>query len=87
MTWTAKELEEMRLADEEIEREFSQAEGELAECNRFRRYYLLNRDLFLEKARKYREGNRERIRERDRKYYQRNRERILARTREGRQGV
>lgn len=69
--FTKEELEAMRLADEEIDREFEETEEEIREAE------LRDGNLHAERSR----DKWERIRERRRAYYQRNKERLTAQSR------
>lgn len=82
MPFTAAELEEMRRADEEIEREFRLTQEELAKSRELDRQAKLEEMLpekrkVLESQRAYREANREKVRESQRAYYEANREKVL----------
>ena len=64
MPWTAEELEEMRRADEEIEREFRLTNDDLIREREMAREIALERMLpekrrIAEKQRAYREANRD----------------------------
>ena len=89
--FTAEELEEMRRADEELERETSARRPKKDRSAYKRRYYQANKERILQCSKMYREKhreeiylqrkafrekNREAIRERNRAYYQANKERI-----------
>ena len=74
MGFTKEELEAMRLADEEIEREFRLTNEELeASRKRDREFTLDQKDFAAQKVaaqqKAYREANREKINERRRRKY------------------
>lgn len=98
MAFTAEELEEMRLADEEIERNWKETPEDyrqnMAASRELDRLIKLDRldnkakgakRKTAEYQRQYREANRDAIAEYYRQYYKANRDRILARQREQRQ--
>ena len=81
MGFTKEELEAMRLADEEIEREFYLSDDDIAASNELDRAALYDRKS--EKERKvaaqnkaYREANKDRISEYQKAYYEANKDRI-----------
>ena len=82
MPFTAAELEDMRRADEEIEREFRLTPEDLAESRALDREARLEemppeKRKILESQRAYREANREKILESQRAYREANREKVL----------
>ena len=79
--FTAEELAAMRLADEEIEREFRWTNEELeASRKRDRESTLDQKDFAAQKVaaqkKAYREANREKVAEYQKAYYEANREKI-----------
>lgn len=79
--FTAEEMEEMRLADEEIEREFRWTNEELeASRNRYREFTLVQKDFaarkLAAKKKAYREANREKVAEYQKAYREANREKL-----------
>ena len=88
MGFTKEELEAMRLADEEIEREFSLSVDDIAASNGLDRAALYDRKS--EKERKiaaqnkaYREANKDRIAEYKKAYYEANKDKVAARRKAG----
>ena len=88
LAFTPEELEAMRLADEEIEREFSLSVDDIAASNELDRAALYDRKS--EKDRKaaeyqkaYREANKDRIAEYQKAYYEANKDRIAAQRKAG----
>ena len=88
LAFTPEELEAMRLADEEIEREFSLSVDDIASSNELDRASWYDRKS--EKERKvaaqnkaYREANKDRIAEYQKAYYEANKDRIAARRKAG----
>lgn len=88
MGFTKEELEAMRLADEEIEREFSLSVDDIAASNELDRASLYDRKS--EKERKvaaqkkaYREANKDKVAEYQKAYYEANKEKIAARRKAG----
>lgn len=84
--FTADELAAMRLADEEIEREFRWTNEELeASRKRDRESALDQKDFAAQKVaaqkKAYREANREKVAEYQKAYYEANREKINERRR------
>ena len=83
MPFTAQELEEMRLADEEIEREFCQTQEEI-EASRRRDRRAKFEALPIEKRKAaasqkaYREANREKVAATQKAWYEANREKVAA---------
>ena len=84
LAFTPEELEAMRLADEEIEREFSLSVDDIAASNELDRSALYDRKS--EKERKvaaqnkaYRKANKDRIAEYQKAYREANKDRIAAR--------
>lgn len=84
MDFTKEELEAMRLADEEIEREFSLSVDDIAASNELERAALHDRKS--EKERKiaaqnkaYREANKDKIAEYQKAYREANKDKIAAR--------
>ena len=84
MAFTPEELEVMRLADEEIEREFSLSVDDIASSNELDRASLYDRKS--EKERKvaaqnkaYREANKDKIAEYNKAYRKANKDKIAAR--------
>lgn len=76
--FTAEELEEMRLADEEIEREFRLTNEDLARARETDKAAVFERkDAAAQKVaaqqKAYREANREKINEKRRRKYRENR--------------
>ena len=97
MAFTAEELEEMRLADEEIERNWKETPEEyrqnMAASRELDRLIKLDRldnkakgakRKTAEYQRQYREANRDAIAEYQRRYYEANRDAIAERKRERR---
>ena len=83
MPFTAQELEEIRLADEEIEREFCQTQEEIeASRRRDRRAKFETLPIEKRKAaaskRAYREANREKVAASQKAWYEANREKVAA---------
>lgn len=93
--FTAEELEAIRMADEDIDREVS-AENREREAKWRKSYYQRNREKILARQRKWqaehrdeinerkrlmRQANKEELREKARAYYQANKERIKQRSR------
>ena len=81
MGFTKKELEEMRRADEEIERSFALTPEDLRrgrELDKAARLEALPHDKrkVAEYKRAYREANREKVAEYQRAYYEANREKV-----------
>ena len=79
--FTAEELAAMRLADEEIEREFRWTNEELeASRKRDREFTLDQKDFAAQKVaaqkKAYREANREKVAAQQKAYYEANREKI-----------
>lgn len=86
MPFTKEELEAMRLADEEIEREFMITDEEREDGNRRDRISKMENSSGREaKKREYREANREKIAAKQREWYEANREKVLAQQREYRE--
>ena len=88
LAFTPEELEAMRLADEEIEREFSLSVDDIAASNELDRAALYDRKS--EKERKvaaqrkaYYEANKDRIAEYQKAYLEANKDRIAARRKAG----
>lgn len=82
--FTAEELAAMRLADEEIEREFRWTNEELeASRKRDRESTLDQKDFAAQKVaarqKAYREADREKVAEYQKAYYEANREKVAAR--------
>ena len=82
MGFTKEELEAMRLADEEIEREFSLSVDDIADSNELDRAALYDRKS--EKERKvaaqrkaYYEANKDKIAEYQKAYYEANKDKVL----------
>lgn len=91
--FTPEELEELRLADEALDKEESAPKRDRSAYQKA--YYQANREKRIEssmrwrreniehvrqKSKEYREANKEAIRERARAYYQANKERIKAKS-------
>ena len=81
MKFTPEEIEEMRRADEEIERDFRWTNDELAASRRRDADILLSRKSkrgrsIAEKQRAYREANKDSIAEYQRAYYEANKDSI-----------
>ena len=81
MKFTPEEIEAMRRADEEIERDFRWTNDELAASRRRDADILLSRKSkrdrsIAEKRRAYREANKDRIAEKQRAYLEANKDRI-----------
>lgn len=81
MSFTKEELEEMRRADEEIEREFRLTEEERKRSMQFDRAAVLgslprDKRKLAERNRAYYEANREKVAEYKRAYYEANREKL-----------
>ena len=81
--FTAEELAAMRLADEEIEREFHWTNEELEESRKRDRESVFDRkDFAAQKVaaqqKAYREANREKVAEYQKAYYEANREKVAA---------
>ena len=86
--FTAEELEAMRLADEEIEREFSLTNEELeASRKRDRESILDQKDFAAQKLaaqkKAYREANKYKVLEYQTAYYEANKDRIAAQRKAG----
>ena len=84
--FTAEELAAMRLADEEIEREFRWTNEELeASRKRDQEFTLDQKDFAAQKLaaqrKAYREANREKVAAQQKAYYEANREKINERRR------
>ena len=84
LAFTPEELEAMRLADEEIEREFYLSADDIAASNELDRAALYDRKS--EKERKvaaqnkaYREANKDKVAEYQKAYYEANKDKIAAR--------
>lgn len=77
MSFTAAELEEIRVADEEIDREFAHEQTDKRQS-----YYFANRDRLLDYNKQYYQSHREYYRKYQREYqlrrYYQNREKICA---------
>ena len=88
MGFTKEELEAMRLADEEIEREFYLSADDIAASNELDRAALYDRKS--EKERKiadqnkaYREANKDKVAARRKAYYEANKDKVAARRKAG----
>lgn len=88
LAFTPEELEAMRLADEEIEREFSLSVDDIAAYNELDRAALYDRKS--EKERKvaaqrkaYREANKDKVAAQRKAYREANKDRIAARRKAG----
>ena len=86
MTWTAEELEEMRQADEEIERDFALTQEDLVRSRAMDREAALQRmdnraASITAKNRAYREANRDKIAAKNRAWYAANRDKVAAKNR------
>ena len=84
--FTAEELAAMRLADEEIEREFHWTNEELEESRKRDRESVFDRkDVAAQKVaarqKAYREANREKVAEYQKAYYEANREKVAEKRR------
>lgn len=83
MGFTAQELEEMRRADEEIEREFRLTNEELQASRLRDREYAFEalpfeKRLVAATQKAYREANREKVAATKKAYYEANREKVAA---------
>ena len=79
--FTPEELEELRKADAELDKQFVQTQEEINESRKRDKAFLLDRldrksKKIAENKRAYREANREKIAENQRAYYEANREKI-----------
>ena len=82
MPFTEEELEAMRRADEEIEREFMITSEEREEGNRRDRLSKIENSSGREaQQRAYREANREKVAAQQRAWYEANREKVAAQRR------